>query len=65
VDVVERVLTRGAVVEGVRDDTDSGSETDDTTSLRVSIAGVSLLNVHSDLSWRPLDEPDERGTASE
>jgi hypothetical protein len=69
VDVFERVLMKGAVVEGVDDaearDAVDESETGESAWLRVSIAGVDLLNVQSEHSWRSLDEPDERTPPSE
>jgi hypothetical protein len=69
VDVFERVLMKGAVVEGV-DGVEAQhavdeSETGESAWLRVSVAGVDLLNVQSELSWQPLDEPEERRPASE
>ena len=69
VDVFERVLMKGAVVEGADDaeaqDAVDESETGESAELRVSIAGLDLLNVQGELSWRSLDEPEERTAASE
>jgi hypothetical protein len=69
VDVFERVLMKGAVVESVGDaeaqDAVEESETGERAWLRVSVAGVDLLNVQSELSWRSLDESEERRPASE
>ena len=69
VDVFERVLMKGAVVERADDagapDADDGSETGESAWQRVSIAGVDLLNVQTELSWRSLDEPEERRLATE
>lgn len=62
-DVFERVLMKGAVVEGLNDadaeDAIVESEAGES-AWRVSVAGVDLLNVQSEQSWRSLDEPDER-----
>jgi hypothetical protein len=58
VDVFERVLTKGAMVEGV-DATVDESRTGERAWLHVSLGGVDLLNVQTDLSWRSLAEPDE------
>ena len=70
VDVFERVLMKGAVVDSVGDaEAEDGADESETTGesagLRVSIAGVDLLNVQTELSWRSLDEPDEREPATE
>ena len=59
VDILERVLTQGAVVERADDDAKDTSEDGDTGSLRVSIGGIDLLNIQTDLSWRSLNEPDD------
>ncbi len=56
-DILERVLTKGAIVETVSDDTKGDSDADDSDALRVSISGIDVLNVHSDVSWRSLDDP--------
>ena len=68
-DVFERVLMKGAVVEGVNDanaqDAVDSSQTAENDELRVSIAGVDLLNVQTELTWRSLDEPEERWPATE
>jgi hypothetical protein len=69
VDVFERVLMKGAVVESVENaeaqDAVEESKTEESAWLRVSVAGVDLLNVQSELSWRSLDEPEEGRPASE
>jgi hypothetical protein len=68
VDVLERVLTKGAQVKDVDapvEDEASHSETGQSAWLRISLAGVDLLNVQTGLSWRPLDEPDEPGPTTE
>ena len=64
VDVLERVLTKGAQVQGM--DAEVQEEADGAGArqgawLHISVAGVDLLNVQTDLSWRSLDEPDEPG----
>jgi hypothetical protein len=64
VDVFERVLTKGAKVEGL-DATVDESRAGNSAWLRVSLGGVDLLNVQTDLSWRPLTEPDEPPPAAE
>jgi hypothetical protein len=65
VDILERVLTQGAVVERVDDGAEGESEAGESASLRVSIGGIDLLNIQTDLSWRSLDEPDEPPAAAE
>jgi hypothetical protein len=69
VDVFERVLMKGAVVESVGDaeaqDAVDDSGTGGSAEFRVAIAGVDLLNVQTELSWRSLDEPEEHRPASE
>lgn len=52
---------QGAVVERVEDAT-GGS---DASARRVSIGGIDVLNVQTDLSWRPLDERLEPGSTAE
>jgi hypothetical protein len=62
VDVLERVLTKGAQVKGVDapvDEEANDSEAGGSAWLRITVAGVNLLNVQTGLSWRPLGEPDE------
>ena len=70
VDVFERVLMKGAVVDSVSDAeaqeaVDEPETAAESAWLHVSIAGVDLLNVQTELSWRSLDEPDEREPATE
>ena len=70
VDVFERVLMKGAVVDSVgdaetQDAVDQSETTGESAWLHVSIAGVDLLNVQTELSWRSLDEPEERQPATE
>ena len=57
--MLERVLTKGAIVEAVNSDADTEANTGDSTSVRVSIGGIDVLNIQTDLSWRSLDEPEE------
>ncbi len=63
VDVLERVLTKGAQVKGVDaavdEDADHGAGETESGWLRITVAGVDLLNVQTDLSWRSVDEPAE------
>jgi hypothetical protein len=62
VDVLERVLTKGAQVKGVDAVVDEDADQDEEPQsawLRITVAGVDLLNVQTDLSWRSLDEPAE------
>jgi hypothetical protein len=62
VDVLERVLTKGAQVKGVDavdEDADHDAEEPQSAWLRITVAGVDLINVQTDLSWRALDEPTE------
>lgn len=65
VDILERVLTQGAVIERADDDPQGEPAAGDGASLRVSIGGIELLNIQTDLSWRSLDEPDEPRPAAE
>jgi hypothetical protein len=68
VDVLERVLTKGAQVKGMDapvEEEASHPEAGERAWLRISIAGVDLLNVQTGLSWRSLDEPDEPRPATE
>jgi hypothetical protein len=58
VDMLERVLTKGAIVEAGNSEADTETR-GDSTSVRVSIGGIDVLNIQPDLSWRSLDEPDE------
>ena len=55
VDILERVLTKGAIVETVSDDSKRDVDTGDSDSLRVSISGIDVLNVQTDVSWRSLE----------
>jgi hypothetical protein len=55
VDILERVLTKGAIVETVSDDSKGDVDTGDSDSLRVSISGIDVLNVQTDVSWRSLE----------
>jgi hypothetical protein len=54
VDVLERVLTKGAVVKGVDAEVDEDAagepETQESAWLRI---GVDVLNVQTRVSWRP------------
>jgi len=58
VDVFERVLTRGVVVE-IAKATDAASDRDASASFRLSIAGVDVVEVGAGVSWRYLSETDE------
>ena len=70
VDVFERVLMKGAVVDSVsdaeaQDAVDESETTGESAWLHVSVAGIDLVNVQTELSWRSLDEPEEGRPASE
>lgn len=68
VDVLERVLTKGAQVKGVDAAIDEDADQDEeprSAWLRITVAGVDLLNVQTDLSWRPWDEPAESRPTTE
>jgi hypothetical protein len=55
IDVLERVLTRGVIVEIAGDaEGASAMDRDDSAWFRISIAGVDVLEVSAGGSWRYL-----------